>query len=140
MASRDNESISIEMARVIPADVQTATKLAGDEEALHAPPSYDASAPLLRDDGNNNERVTADSTMDDGGKAGPRPSVWLGPLAFLAFLVLFLSPVVFWANVAGTKADLLGFSFLAYLQLFCVILAPAILAIVVCTPYPLFDS
>jgi len=128
----DDESIDIEMERVMPAEVQIGAKLSRDEEVLQAPPSYDISAPLLGDDGTDNERFTTDSTTHDNeGKAAPAYSVWLGPFAFLAWLILFLSPMGFMMMVHRTKADLLGFSLLAYLLLFAVLLAPVILAIVV---------
>jgi hypothetical protein len=79
--------------------------------------------------------------MDDNdGKAAPTNSVWLGPLAFLAFLILFLSPMTFMIMVHRTEAGLLGFSFLAYLLLFAVLLAPVILGTVVCIPCPLLDK
>lgn len=138
MATRDTDNISIEVARVIPTKSQTADTFPHDEEALHAPPSYEGSAPLLGDDGNDNEHSATGNNIDDGdAKLSPTNPVWLGPFSFFVFLLLFLTPLAFWGIAVGSKVDLLGFSVLAFLLLFALLLAPVILAILVRDIYPL---
>ncbi|KAM7192599.1 hypothetical protein V8F20_008808 [Naviculisporaceae sp. PSN 640] len=121
------------MACITSSDPKDTTTFSHDEEALHAPPSYDGSAPLLGDDGSGSEHLTTGNSMpmeDNDTKPAAMTRV-LGPLSFFTFMFLFFAPLAFLVIMAHREADLLGFSFLAYLLLCDMLLAPVILAIVV---------